>query len=126
MVCLFLPLNDVLATNPKCSLAHLWLARTYQERRMYAEAIHEYESTGALREWVPTVAGIGNVYGVWGKPEEARKMLGHLGEMAFAKLNEGVHERTHWLVWLNRDPRWKNLRSDPRFGESKKQVGLPN
>ena len=46
-------------------------------------------------------------------------------DQAFAWLNKAYEGRSHWLVWLNRDPRWDQLRSDPRFADLKKQVGLP-
>ena len=44
---------------------------------------------------------------------------------AFAWLNKAVAGRSHWLVWLNRDPRWDRIRSDPRFDDLQKRVGLP-
>ena len=142
-------LKSVVEMTPKFFLAHLWLGRTYQQRRMYADAISEYEQTGGLREWVPTVAAIGNVYGLQGKTDEARKVLAHLNEIsreryvtsygvalvyvgmgdkeqAFAKLDQAVDERSHWLLWLNLDPRWETLRADPRFGELKRKIGLPS
>jgi hypothetical protein len=46
-------------------------------------------------------------------------------DQAFAWLNKAVAGRSHWLVWLNRDPRWDRLRPDPRFDDLKKRVGLP-
>jgi len=46
-------------------------------------------------------------------------------DSAFAWLDRGVVERTHWLVWLNRDPRWSSIRDDARFAALVKKVGLP-
>jgi len=46
-------------------------------------------------------------------------------DQAFDWLNKAYEGRSHWLVWLNRDPRWNRLRSDPRFADLKKRVGLP-
>jgi hypothetical protein len=46
-------------------------------------------------------------------------------DSAFAWLDRAVQERTHWLVWLNRDLRWKPLRGDPRFTSLVRRVGLP-
>ena len=34
---------------------------------------------------------------------------------AFAWLDKAFDERSHWLVWLRPDPRWKIIRDDPRF-----------
>ena len=44
---------------------------------------------------------------------------------AFTWLDKAYQGRSHWLVWLNRDPRWDSLRSDPRFPDLVKRVGLP-
>ena len=107
-----------------------------------------YEKTGRLRRWVPTVAGMGYVYGMIGKKDDARRILDTLlmrarseyvtayavallytalgdKDRAFAWLNTAVAERTHWLVWLERDPRWGPIRGDPRFKAIERRVGLP-
>ena len=34
-------------------------------------------------------------------------------DSALAWLDQAVKERTHWLVWLNRDDRWEPIRHDP-------------
>jgi TolB-like protein/DNA-binding winged helix-turn-helix (wHTH) protein/Tfp pilus assembly protein PilF len=142
-------LRTTLSLSPKFPLAHLWLGRAYQQKKMYAEAVDEFNKTdAALPGWVVTIAGMGNAYGEWGHKVEAEQVLVRLNEMARAKyvtpygialvyaglgdkneafvwLNKAVEGRSHWLVWLNRDPRWDRLRSDSRFDELKKRVALP-
>jgi TolB-like protein/DNA-binding winged helix-turn-helix (wHTH) protein/Flp pilus assembly protein TadD len=142
-------LRATVSTNPRFPLSHLWLGRAYQQKHMYPEAIAEFAQTeAALPEWVVTIAGSGNAYGEWGKIAEAEQVLKQLNTMsqqkyvtpygvalvyaglgrredAFAWLNQAVAGRSHWLVWLNLDPRWNRLRSDPRFAELVRQVGLP-
>ena len=142
-------LRTTLSLSPKFPLAHLWLGRAYQQKKMYGEAIDEFNKTdAALPGWVVTIAGMDNAYGEWGHKVEAEQVLVRLNEMARAKyvtpygialvyaglgdkneafvwLNKAVEGRSHWLVWLNRDPRWDRLRSDSRFDELKKLVGLP-
>ena len=139
-------LRTVLAANPNFPLAHLWLGRTYQQKRMYQEAIIEYKQAGT--DWPVTMAAIGNIYGRSNQRREALKMLDELKELSKRKyvtsygvalvyaglgesdqalvwLNKGYEERTHWLVWLKLDPRWDGLSSDPRFTELLRRVGLP-
>ena len=142
-------LRATLSVSPKFPLAHLWLGRAYQQKKMYSEAIDEFNKTdAALPGWVVTIAGMGHAYGEWGHQAEAKQVLVRLNEMArqkyvtpygialvyaglgdndqaFAWLNKAVAGRSHWLVWLNRDPRWDRIRSDPRFDDLKKRVGLP-
>ena len=142
-------LGATLSLSPKFPLAHLWLGRAYQQKKMYSEAIDEFNKTdAALPGWVVTIAGMGNAYGEWGHKAEAEQVLVRLNEMARAKyvtpygialvyaglgdkneafvwLNKAIEGRSHWLVWLNRDPRWDRLRSDSRFNELKKRVALP-
>jgi tetratricopeptide (TPR) repeat protein len=135
--------------NPDFPLAHLWLGRSYQEKEMYEEAVAEYEKAeAALGNWAPAKAAIGNAYGLWGKQAEARRVLNSLDELAkvsyvtpygtalvyaglrekeqaFAALNKAYDERSHWLVWLKLDPRWRQLNTDPRFAELVWRIGLP-
>jgi TolB-like protein/DNA-binding winged helix-turn-helix (wHTH) protein/Tfp pilus assembly protein PilF len=142
-------LRTTLSVSPKFPLAHLWLGRAYQQKKMYSEAIDEFNETdAALPGWVVTIAGMGHAYGEWGHPAEAKEVLMRLNKMArekyvtpygvalvyaglgdkdqaFAWLNKAVAGRSHWLVWLNLDPRWDQIRSDPRFADLAKRVGLP-
>jgi adenylate cyclase len=40
--------------------------------------------------------------------------LGRIDD-TFRWLEKAFDERSHWLVWLRLDPRWKSLHRDPRF-----------
>jgi len=42
-----------------------------------------------------------------------------------ACLDKAYAERSHWLLWLNNDPRWDVVRQEPRFKELVRRVGLP-
>ncbi|TIX60178.1 MAG: hypothetical protein E5V25_25755 [Mesorhizobium sp.] len=46
-------------------------------------------------------------------------------DTAFAALEKAFDERSNWLVWLRLDPRWKGLRSDPRFSELVSRMRFP-
>ena len=140
-------LESVVLRNAASPGAHLWLGRLDQLEGHPAAALQEYESTGSLRQWVPTVAGVGYIYGTMGQREQARRALATLHEMAasqyvspyavalvytalgerdsaFAELDSAVTERSNWVVWLARDRRWDPLRADPRFDKLLKRVGL--
>ena len=103
---------------------------------------------GTLRAWVPTVAGEAYVYAQRGQRDRALAILQRLDSLsrteyvtayavalvhaalgqtdsAFTWLDRSVAERTHWLLWLNRDRRWDAIRSDPRFQRLTARVGLP-
>jgi hypothetical protein len=47
-------------------------------------------------------------------------------DRAFAWLDQAVKERTHWVLWLNRDRRWDPIRNDTRFQALTRRVHLPN
>jgi hypothetical protein len=46
-------------------------------------------------------------------------------ERVFSYLDAAYREKSHWLVWLERDPRWDGVRADPRFRDLVRKVGLP-
>jgi len=143
-------LQASLGLNPNFPLAHIWLGRTYQVKKMYPEAIDEYKRALQVAvDWPVALAQMGNVYGVSGNKEEAQKIVATLtslspkkfvtpygvalvyaglgeNDKAFELLNEAYDERSHWLVWLKADPRWAPLRTDKRFTELVNRVGLPN
>jgi TolB-like protein/DNA-binding winged helix-turn-helix (wHTH) protein/Flp pilus assembly protein TadD len=132
-------LRSVLQTSPKSPLAHLWLGRAYEQKGMYPEAITEFEQAGtALKDWPVIIAAAGHAYGRWGRKSDAIAALHRMNELTkeeyvtpygmaliFAGMNDreqathwlqkAYEDRSHWLVWLNLDPRFDNVRSDPRF-----------
>jgi tetratricopeptide (TPR) repeat protein len=142
-------LQAVVQINPKFPLAHIWLGRSYQAKKMYPEAITEFKKALDVLGYVSVPLGqIGNVYGVSGNKTEAQKILDTLtslsskkfvssynvalvyaglgeNDQAFLWLNKAYDERSHWLVWLKGDPRWALLRSDKRYTELVNKVGLP-
>jgi DNA-binding SARP family transcriptional activator/Tfp pilus assembly protein PilF len=142
-------LEIVLRTDSTFALGHFYLGRAEEAAGSYQTALTQYEATGPLRTWVPTLAARGHLLGTVGRKKEAEAILAQLDSMsrrqyvtaygvaliyeslgqndsAFVWLDRGVRERTHWLVWLNRDPRWGPLRADARFNELVRRVGLPD
>jgi tetratricopeptide (TPR) repeat protein len=131
------------------ALGHFYLGRVLEQQGQLDSALAHYAATGALREWVPTVAAMAHAYGKQERRAEAKAMLARMDSLAqreyvtsyayalvhsalgqpdsaFVWLDRAVEERTHWLVWLNRDPRWSSLRSDARFARLVQRVGLPD
>ncbi len=138
----------VLRTDSVNGLAHFYLGRVLQARGSLDLALDQYRATDQLVNWVPTVAAIGHVYGTQGRSREARAILSRLDSLrareyvsayaialvqaslgqrdsAFAWLDRGVAERTHWMVWLRRDPRWASIKADPRFAALADRLRLP-
>jgi TolB-like protein/Tfp pilus assembly protein PilF len=142
-------LNITLRTDSAFALGRLYLGRVEQARGEMGSALAYFRSPGVLGSWVPSVAGIGNIYGVMGRRAEALGELARLDSLeragvyvtpygralvwaglrdfdrSFAELKRAVEGRSHWLVWLNRDTRWAPLRKDPRFQPLVRRVGLP-
>jgi TolB-like protein/Flp pilus assembly protein TadD len=141
--------RTALEMNPKFPLGHFWLVRIYTSQGKYAEAEAELGKIAELRTWTPAMAAAGFLYGLRGKRKEAEEVLrgftdlrrqgkyassyaiavvdAGLGdkERALAHLEDAYRERSHWLVWLKRDPRWESLRREPRFQNLVRKVGLP-
>jgi hypothetical protein len=45
-------------------------------------------------------------------------------DAAFASLEKAIDERSAKLIWLNADPVYDGLHSDPRFTELIRRIGL--
>lgn len=142
-------LSIALREDSTFALGHFYLGRIHQYNGRFDAALREFGAVGPLRNWVPTIAGVGNVYGMAGRHAEARQVLVQMDSLArseyvtaygyaliyaalgqrdsaFAWLDRGVEERTHWMVWLNRDFRWQQLRADPRFSALTQRLRLPD
>jgi len=128
--------------------AHWHLGMAYELKGSYQEAIAEYQKARALGDDPFVVACLGHAYAILGKRDEALKTLDllketskerYVGEYSFAVLCAGLGERDQAFQWLEKgyqnrsshvnwikvDPMLDNLRSDPRFVELVKRVGLP-
>jgi tetratricopeptide (TPR) repeat protein len=79
-------LKSTIELNPRFLAAHLWLGRTYQAMKKYDEALEEYQVAQTIfPNWVPIVAGMGNIYGIAGQKAEAEKTLDSLHQMSSKK-----------------------------------------
>ena len=142
-------LRIAVRTDSTFPVAHLYLGRVLQFNGQLDSALAHFAATGPLRAWVPTIAGEGYVYAQQGHRVHAQQVLERLDSLsrtqyvtayavalvhaalgqsdsAFVWLNKAVDERTHWVLWLNRDRRWDPIRSDERFRAIVRRVRLPD
>jgi len=130
---------------------YAFLSAAYEQKGMYDEAIAEFSKGVSLKggsEWSLARVGLGHVYAVMGKKSEARQSLDELKQLsaqeyvpatsvalvyaglgekdhAFGWLEKACEERSFQMQWLKIDPRWDVLRSDPRFADLTRRIGLP-
>jgi DNA-binding SARP family transcriptional activator/TolB-like protein len=142
-------LRMALRMNSAYPIGHLYLGRVLQFQGKADSALAHFAMMGPLRTWIPNLAGEAYVYAQAGRRQEALAVLARfdslartqyvtayavalvhaaLGdrEEAFTWLDQAVRERTHWVLWLNRDRRWDPIRSDARFEALTRRVGLPD
>ena len=141
--------HKALDLDPGSPETHVGLAWVYDQKKMYPEASSELQKAMALSEGHEMVlATLGEVLAKSGNKAEARKILYDLkrrsmqryispctialvqiglGErdQAFASLEQAYAERDQWLLYLKADPHFDDLRSDPRFKDLVRRVGLP-
>ncbi len=142
--------QKTLELDPNPPPIRQFLPAAYEQKGMYADAIAGFKKAtplGAGSEWSYLMAGLGHVYAVSGQKDEARKVLDELKQLsgqqyvpatsialvyaglgekdqAFVWLEKGLAERSFQMQWLKVEPRWDNLRSDPRFTDLVRRVGL--
>jgi DNA-binding winged helix-turn-helix (wHTH) protein/TolB-like protein/Flp pilus assembly protein TadD len=143
-------LQSVLGMKSDFGLAHLWLARSYLQVGRLDEALAAAKTAEATApQWIVFVAQRGYTLGAMGRADEARAVLAEMArlstqrfvtaygvalvyaglgdkEQAFAWLDKAFAERSHWLMWLRLDPRWKALRGDPRFAALVERMKYPS
>jgi tetratricopeptide (TPR) repeat protein len=135
--------------EPNFPLTSFGLARAYEAKGMYAEAIAEFQKAVGLLEREPlALHALGHAYAVSGKRSEARKVLEELHQLReqryvsaywIAVVYAGLGENDQAWEWFERayeerasflghdfktDPRLDGLRSDPRYQDLLKRMGL--
>jgi tetratricopeptide (TPR) repeat protein len=127
--------------------AHFNLGQAYEQKGMYEEAIAEFHKAFNFSR-DRAVAALGHAYAMSGKRREARKVLEELEELSkrryispygIALIYTGLGERDQAFAWLQRacedhsfglnhlkvEPSLDSLRSDLRFRDLLRCVGLP-
>jgi TolB-like protein/tetratricopeptide (TPR) repeat protein len=137
-----------LAVEPRFAAAQHTLGLAYEQMEMREEALVEFRNARTCSGDHPaTVAALGHAYANAGRRSEASEILRELQQMserrtvspywhgilhsglgedhlALESLAKAYQERDVWLIWLKVEPRFDRLRSNPRFQELVRGVGL--
>lgn len=136
---------------PEYLPVYIWLGLSYCKKQMFEKAIGLFEKGKALSTHNHTkmTTLLAYAYAASGRSEAAKLMRNELEfmeesgyvsafewarlavgsgdeEMALKHLENAVEERSTWLAWINVDPTFDNLRSQPRFGEIISKMNFPN
>jgi TolB-like protein/DNA-binding winged helix-turn-helix (wHTH) protein len=142
-------LAKTLELDPSYALAHWYRGLAYEQKKMYPEALREM---GKGKDLLPgnlaVQSDIGHVYAVSGDKGAAERVIAGLKEesvrryvnqyelaliyvglnqndQAFERLDNAFREHSDQLIYLKVDPRLDPIRSDPRFKDLVRLVGIP-
>jgi tetratricopeptide (TPR) repeat protein len=140
--------RQTIELDPNYPVVYNWLGPLYEKKGMTDEAIAAYLKQDGLEGASPdairalhTAYASSGLRGYWRKLREILKdepntsyqtaydmalVYAHLGnkDQALRYLNDLYDSRSFWVVWLNVDPVFDNLRSDPRLQDLIRRVGL--
>jgi serine/threonine protein kinase/Tfp pilus assembly protein PilF len=138
---------------PNAAFIRAQLAWSYVMKGMYPQALAEYDKIAEPDKAVAAenqlvADGLGWVYAVSGRRAEALKIAREVEELsshayvdfyqlatiyaglgekdeAFRLLEKGYEERSAGMLYLAIDPFWDEMRSDPRYTDLLRRIGLP-
>jgi serine/threonine protein kinase/tetratricopeptide (TPR) repeat protein len=142
--------QKTLELDPNFPPPHTYLPAAYEQKGMFEEAIAGFQRGIPVTEGADntlTMAGLAHAYAVSGRKTEARRLLAELQRLseqsyvpahdvalvytglgerdkAFGWLDKASEEHSFNLIYLKTEPRFDPLRSDPRFAELLRRVGL--
>jgi TolB-like protein/DNA-binding winged helix-turn-helix (wHTH) protein/Tfp pilus assembly protein PilF len=133
--------------DPNFALAHNQLGQAYLQKRMYDEAIEELQKAIQFSDGSSTcTANLARAYAVSGRRSEALRLLndlkqrwnpGYSNASDIAGIYTALGDRDQAMSWLEKAyqerfnpsilmrPAFDPLRSDPRFQDLWRRVGLP-
>jgi TolB-like protein/Tfp pilus assembly protein PilF len=134
--------------DPTFAVAHWHLGLAYEQKQLFDAAIDEFKKAVALSDGSPLMlAALGHAYAKGRKANEPGKMLDKLEklsrqqyvspvelaaiyaaldntERALQLLEEARAEHSFHLVYVNVSPQFKPIRSNPRFQNLVRRIGL--
>jgi serine/threonine protein kinase/tetratricopeptide (TPR) repeat protein len=136
-------LKKTIELTPDWPRPHNMLSSCYAQKGMWKEALQEFQMMGAPGAFLNA-----RMYAAAGKREEALKIVAEMKErekqqrvspmglanvyaalgdkdQAFEWLEKAYRERAPQLRGIKIGPTWDPLRSDPRFADLLKRIGLP-
>jgi eukaryotic-like serine/threonine-protein kinase len=133
--------RKIIEIDPAFARGYEDLSWFYEQTGRYSEAINAWEKnlqlSGASAEKIARLRGAyqrGGMKGVhqWSLADDTKMsefaedyaMMGDVNR-AFEYLDRAYTERDGGLIWLNTDAQFDSLRSDPRFDQLLRRVGLP-
>jgi serine/threonine-protein kinase len=143
-------LRKTIELDPSFILARLFLGEAFEQLGEYAEAIAEFQKAVDFSARRPVyLAGLGHAYAVSGQPENAGEIIAELSalsgrsyvsargiaeiyiglgdkQLAFEWLERAVEQRNGWLFHIDTNPRYDSIRSDPRYADLVRRIGLPD
>jgi serine/threonine-protein kinase len=132
-------LQSILQTNPNFVIAHVTLGLVYHQQGKFEQAISEFDQSRARDPGQPAFLSLSAyTYAVWGKRNEALRLLAELQEkarkthidpfhtgiiyvglgekdQAFVWFEKALEERSEELLGAKVNPRLDSIRDDPRF-----------
>lgn len=142
-------LRETLKLNSDYVYVQTQMGRVYLFKGMYDEAIVHYRKALDAEDYRHlALVGLAQAYAHTGRRDEAQQILeelkaqstgGHVQpyylavvqaalderDAAFESLERAVAEHDLGMLYLNVDPRFDSLRSDPRFTELTRRIGIP-
>jgi eukaryotic-like serine/threonine-protein kinase len=133
--------RKTLEIDPNFGVGRFYLAQAYVQKKMYAEAVAEFQKLiTSPGEDLETAAALGYAYAQSGRREEAQKILSEMMELSknryvsplyIATVYTGLGAKDQAIEWLNKayegrhpglvlikvDPMFDSLRADARFQE---------
>ena len=138
-----------LEMDPTFVPTHLVLGQAYEQNSMPEKAIDELKKAVSLSGGGSLyVSSLAHTYAIAGRRSEAEMLLRQMNGRAqhtyvpafhvaiiyaglgrkdetLAWLERGYQEHSAWMVWLKVDPRFDFVRSDARFQNLLRRLGLP-
>jgi len=143
-------MRSVTETDASFAPGYDWLGMAYVQEHRFAESIAAYlqavDHSDGLAEMV---AGLGHAYAIAGKHQEARAILAQLNDMshkwyippvqiayvyvglgeidpAVELLERAYREKSWELAFLNVEPWFDDIRSNPRFSDIVSRLNFPD